>query len=213
MRGGLSWVDIPGRIPRGHAPRPPVDRRRVVVGPQLPTLGRPDRASRRRRSRGVVLNQPLEATSRRPRRPSPPLVLPGEPIFRGGPVQPEAAVVLADFEDPTGQACWRSIRSGSSRGERRGRSGAPTCARLRRLRGLGRGQLERNGRDRGSPHPPSRRRLHRGPGACGGGRGSSRPVVPSAGDDAIGPDAELGGPGLGLRARERPRTPAAPRPG
>lgn len=49
---------------------------------------------------GVVLNQPLDATVEEAAPPLSPLVPPGEPLFRGGPVQPEAAVVLADFEDP-----------------------------------------------------------------------------------------------------------------
>lgn len=49
---------------------------------------------------GVVLNHPLEATVEDAVPPLSPLVPPGEPLFRGGPVQPEAAVVLADFEEP-----------------------------------------------------------------------------------------------------------------
>src|SRR5688500_10708993 len=49
---------------------------------------------------GVVLIQRLEATVEEGARPLSPLVSPGESLFRGGPVQPEAAVVLADFEDP-----------------------------------------------------------------------------------------------------------------
>ena len=49
---------------------------------------------------GVVLNHPLEATVEEAAPPLSSLVPPGEPLFRGGPVQPEAAVVLADFEDP-----------------------------------------------------------------------------------------------------------------
>jgi putative transcriptional regulator len=49
---------------------------------------------------GVVLNHPLATTVEEAAPPLSPLVPPGEPIFRGGPVQPEAAVVLADFEDP-----------------------------------------------------------------------------------------------------------------
>jgi putative transcriptional regulator len=49
---------------------------------------------------GVVLNRPLEATVEEAAPPLSSLVPPGEPLFRGGPVQPEAAVVLADFEDP-----------------------------------------------------------------------------------------------------------------
>jgi putative transcriptional regulator len=49
---------------------------------------------------GVVLNQPLEATVEQAAPPLSSLVPPGEPIFRGGPVQPASAVVLADFADP-----------------------------------------------------------------------------------------------------------------
>jgi putative transcriptional regulator len=49
---------------------------------------------------GVVLNQPLAATVEEAAPPLSPLVRPGEALFRGGPMQPEAAVVLADFEDP-----------------------------------------------------------------------------------------------------------------
>ena len=49
---------------------------------------------------GVVLNQPLETTVEEAAPPLSPLVPIGESLFRGGPVQPEAAVVLADFEDP-----------------------------------------------------------------------------------------------------------------
>jgi putative transcriptional regulator len=49
---------------------------------------------------GVVLNHPLDATVEEAVPPLSPLVRPGEPLFRGGPVQPEAAVVLADFEEP-----------------------------------------------------------------------------------------------------------------
>ena len=49
---------------------------------------------------GVVLNRPLEATVEEAAPPLSSLVPSGEPLFLGGPVQPEAAVVLADFEDP-----------------------------------------------------------------------------------------------------------------
>jgi putative transcriptional regulator len=49
---------------------------------------------------GVVLNRPLETTVEEAAPPLSPLVLPGETLFLGGPVQPQAAVVLADFEDP-----------------------------------------------------------------------------------------------------------------
>lgn len=49
---------------------------------------------------GVVLNRPLDATVEEAAPPLSPLVRSGETLFRGGPLQPEAAVVLADFEDP-----------------------------------------------------------------------------------------------------------------
>jgi putative transcriptional regulator len=49
---------------------------------------------------GVVLNRPLETTVEEAAPPLSPLVTPGETLFLGGPIQPEAAVVLADFEDP-----------------------------------------------------------------------------------------------------------------
>lgn len=50
---------------------------------------------------GVVLNRPLGTTVAEAAPPLSPLVPDGETLFQGGPVQPEAAVVLADFEDPT----------------------------------------------------------------------------------------------------------------
>ncbi len=49
---------------------------------------------------GVVLNRPADATVAEAAPPLVPLVGPDERIFVGGPVQPEAAVVLADFERP-----------------------------------------------------------------------------------------------------------------
>jgi putative transcriptional regulator len=50
---------------------------------------------------GVVLNQPFEVTVGDAVPPLAGLVPTDEPLFRGGPVQPEAAVVVADFADPT----------------------------------------------------------------------------------------------------------------
>jgi putative transcriptional regulator len=50
---------------------------------------------------GVVLNRPLEVSVDEAVPPLSDLVPVGEPLFRGGPVQPEAAVVVADFEDPS----------------------------------------------------------------------------------------------------------------
>ncbi len=49
---------------------------------------------------GVVLNRPLDVTVDEAVPPLSALVAPGDLVYRGGPVQPEAAVVVADFEDP-----------------------------------------------------------------------------------------------------------------
>jgi len=49
---------------------------------------------------GVVLNRATEVLVAEAVPPLADLVEPGEPLFIGGPVQPEAAVVLADLEDP-----------------------------------------------------------------------------------------------------------------
>lgn len=93
---------------------------------------------------GVVLNRPLEATVEEAVPPLSTLVPPGEPLFRGGPVQPEAAVVLADFEDP-GRA---EILALDSIGFLPGDTDADAIGSLRRARvfagyaGWGAGQLE-----------------------------------------------------------------------
>jgi putative transcriptional regulator len=50
---------------------------------------------------GVVLNRPLDVSVDEAVPPLADLVVPGDLLFRGGPVQPEAAVVVADFEDPS----------------------------------------------------------------------------------------------------------------
>lgn len=50
---------------------------------------------------GVVLNRPLDVTVHEAVPPLAELVTSREPLFIGGPVQPEAAVVVADFEDPS----------------------------------------------------------------------------------------------------------------
>jgi putative transcriptional regulator len=49
---------------------------------------------------GVVLNRPAPATVGEIVPPLAELAGPGELLFFGGPVQPEAVVVLAEFEDP-----------------------------------------------------------------------------------------------------------------
>jgi len=50
---------------------------------------------------GVVLNRPFDVTVDEAVPPLAELVREGEALFHGGPVQPEAAVVVADFEDPS----------------------------------------------------------------------------------------------------------------
>lgn len=50
---------------------------------------------------GVVLNRALEITVDDAVPPLSSLVPPGEPLYLGGPVQQEAAVVVAEFDDPS----------------------------------------------------------------------------------------------------------------
>jgi len=50
---------------------------------------------------GVVLNRSTDVSVAEAVPPLADLVPPDEPLFIGGPVQPEAAVVLADFADPS----------------------------------------------------------------------------------------------------------------
>lgn len=50
---------------------------------------------------GVVLNRPLGVTVDEAVPPLAELVRPGELLFEGGPVQPQSAVVVAEFEDPS----------------------------------------------------------------------------------------------------------------
>jgi putative transcriptional regulator len=49
---------------------------------------------------GVVLNRPFDVTVDEAVPPLADLVAPGDVVFEGGPVQPEAAVVVAEFSDP-----------------------------------------------------------------------------------------------------------------
>jgi putative transcriptional regulator len=50
---------------------------------------------------GVVLNRATDVTVAEAVPPLAPLVSEDEPLFIGGPVEPQAAVVVADLEDPT----------------------------------------------------------------------------------------------------------------
>jgi putative transcriptional regulator len=49
---------------------------------------------------GVVLNRPATATVEEVVPPLAELATPGDPLFFGGPVQPDAVVILAEFDDP-----------------------------------------------------------------------------------------------------------------
>ncbi len=69
---------------------------------------------------GVVLNRPFDVTVDEAVPPLAELVREGETLFHGGPVQPEAAVVVADFEDPSeaGVVAFDSIGFLSEEGDR-----------------------------------------------------------------------------------------------
>ncbi len=49
---------------------------------------------------GIVLNRPGDVSVGEATPPLEPLVGPGEPVFVGGPVEPQSVVVLAEFDDP-----------------------------------------------------------------------------------------------------------------
>jgi len=49
---------------------------------------------------GIVLNRPGDVSVGEATPPLEPLVEPGEPVFVGGPVEPQSVVVLAEFDDP-----------------------------------------------------------------------------------------------------------------
>jgi len=93
---------------------------------------------------GVVLNRPLDSTVEEAVPPLSAIVPAGESLFAGGPVQPEAAVVLADFEDPA----RAGIIALDSIGFLPEESGPDAIGGLRRARvfagyaGWGAGQLE-----------------------------------------------------------------------
>jgi putative transcriptional regulator len=93
---------------------------------------------------GVVLNRPLDVPVREVVPALADLVPPGERLFLGGPVQPQGAVVLADFEQP-GRA---EILALGSIGFLPGESDPEALGPLRRARvfagyaGWGPGQLE-----------------------------------------------------------------------
>jgi putative transcriptional regulator len=97
MLGRVPWEDGDVESLRGHL---------LIAGPELwdpnfrrtvVLVGHHDDEG----AVGVVLNRPLETTVAMAAPPLSSLVPDGETLYQGGPVQPEAAVVLADFEDPS----------------------------------------------------------------------------------------------------------------
>lgn len=50
---------------------------------------------------GVILNRPMGVSVGEVVPGLADLVVPGDPLFEGGPVQPDAAVVVAEFDDPS----------------------------------------------------------------------------------------------------------------
>jgi putative transcriptional regulator len=97
MPGRVPWEDGDVESLRGHL---------LIAGPELwdpnfrrtvVLVGHHDDEG----AVGVVLNRPLETTVAMAAPPLSSLVPDGETLYQGGPVQPEAAVVLADFEDPS----------------------------------------------------------------------------------------------------------------
>ncbi len=93
---------------------------------------------------GVVLNRASEVAVREAVPPLGELVEPEERLFFGGPVQPEAAVIVAEFEDPS----VAEILAFGSIGFLPSETGPEEVTGLRRLRvfagyaGWGAGQLE-----------------------------------------------------------------------
>ena len=122
---------------------------------------------------GVVLNRPFDVTVDEAVPPLAELVRDrGSALFQGGPVQPEAAVVVADFEDPSeaGVVAFDSIGFLPEEGDRvdaRRRSGEPVCS--PGTRDGGRGSSKRSStRKRGSSRQPGARTSSTtSPSACG----------------------------------------------
>ena len=94
---------------------------------------------------GVVLNRATELEVAAAAPPLAELVSPGEHLFVGGPVQPQSAVVVADFEDPA----RAQVVAFDSIGFLPDETGPEAVGPLRRARvfagyaGWGAGQLER----------------------------------------------------------------------
>lgn len=92
---------------------------------------------------GLILNRPAPVTVAEATPDLAPLVEPGTPIYVGGPVQPESAIVLADFENfnPDGRVVVGSVGLLS----RYGTDADPAIKRARVFAGYagwGPGQLE-----------------------------------------------------------------------
>ena len=94
---------------------------------------------------GVVLNRPSGVTVGEAVPPLAEIVDPDELVYVGGPVQPEAIVVLGEFESPSARGCSSSARSGFLPGEIEDAAALGPLARSRVFAGYagwGSGQLE-----------------------------------------------------------------------
>ena len=93
---------------------------------------------------GVVLNRPLDVSVDEAVPPLAELVEPGDLLYEGGPVQPEAAVVVADFEDPSraGVVALGTIGFLPEEGDHDGLGGIRRARVFAGYSGWGPGQLE-----------------------------------------------------------------------
>ena len=123
---------------------------------------------------GVVLNRPSTVTVGEAVPQLEQAVGGLEPVYVGGPVQPNSIVLLAEFEDPAPAGLLVLGRIGFPAPEAEiDELSEATAARtrVRRLCRLGRGPARRRARARrlDRPERAARGRLHRGPGGAVGG--------------------------------------------
>jgi len=93
---------------------------------------------------GVVLNHVTDVAVDEAVPPLADLVAPGDPLFVGGPVQPDAAVVLAEFEDraSAGISAFGSVGFLPDEADAESRSGIRRARVFAGYSGWGPGQLE-----------------------------------------------------------------------
>lgn len=93
---------------------------------------------------GVVLNRPLDVTVDEAVPPLGELVSPGDPLFEGGPVEPEGAVVVVEFAQPpaTGIVAFGAIGFLPQEAELQDAAGLLRARVFAGYSGWGPGQLE-----------------------------------------------------------------------